>query len=367
MRLATRRRAGATGTSVEWLRGTGGLPPEPQPRAEQSPAAQSQAEQSPAAQSQAGHPQPMGDVRLQARWTGGTLLATRTATAVLWSALVAGPLALVLAVLVVLSGPGTSADVAAPAADHSAEQAAVEEFAQRFVVTWLQTPQGQEAQLAPYVQVVHLTLPEVPWQADAPATASVGRLGAGRWSVTVAVSVSAPGSPTRRRYFQVPVSYVSGGGGGGAMVAAALPAPVAAPIAAAAPELAYRYRADPAGPVVTSIGEFLTALLTGQGDVTRYVSPGTVIAAVNPPPYTAVAVSDVMVDRDVAGGTPPTSGQRLAVLATARVTAGPNQQIDVQYALTLLARAGRWEVQAVDPSPQVVPTAATNSGTQPNR
>ncbi len=302
------------------------------------------------------------DVRLQARWTGGSHLATRSATALLWSALVAGPLALALAVLTFLTVSGTAPTGAAPAADHAGEQVAVEEFAQRFVVTWLQAPQGQEKLLAPYVQVEHLNLPEVPWQADQPTTAAVRRISAGEWSVTVAVTVSAPGSPAaqpaQRRYFLVPVRYIGGGATNASLVAAALPAPVAAPIAAAAPELAYRYRAVLTDPVAKSIGEFLTALLTGQGDVTRYVSPGTVIAAVIPPPYTAVAVTDVRVDQDVAGGATPTDGQALKVLATARVTAGPKQDIDVQYALTLLARAGRWEVKAVEPAPAFAPTTA---------
>lgn len=331
MKLATRRRAD-------------------QPIASREPLAEPGAE-----------PKAPPDVGLQARWTGGSRLATRGATAILWSALAAGPLALVLGLLMVLAISAPAPSARAPAADRSGEQVAVEEFAQRFVVTWLQTPQGQEKQLSPYVQVAHLTLPEVPWRAEAPATASVARISEGLWTVTVAVTLSARGSPAERRYFQVAVKYLPSGNGA-ALVAAALPAPVAAPLAAAAPELAYRYRASLADPVATSIGEFLSALLTGQGDVTRYVSPGTVVAAVSPPPYTAVTVTDVLVDRELAGGTAPASGERLAVLATARATAGPQQVVDVQYALTLLARAGRWEVKAVDPAPAVVATAAADPG-----
>ncbi|PZS31670.1 MAG: hypothetical protein DLM59_09525 [Pseudonocardiales bacterium] len=308
------------------------------------------------------------DVRLQARWTGGSHLATRSATVLLWSALAAGPLALALALLTFLTISGTAPTTATTAADRAGEQVAVEEFAQRFVVTWLQTPQGQENQLTPYVQVAHVNLPVVPWRADQPTTAGVRRVAPGAWSVTVAVTVSAPSSPARRRYFVVPVRYVDGGSGsaGPGLVASALPAPVAAPIAAAAPALAYPYRSALTDPVATSVGEFLTALLTGNGDVTRYVTPGTVIAAVNPPPYTVVAVNDVLIDRDVAHGAAPASGERLAVLVTARATAGPQQDIDVQYALTLLARAGRWEVKSIDPSP-VVAADGTNPGPQPTK
>jgi hypothetical protein len=99
-------------------------------------------------------------------------------------------------------------------------------------------------------------------------------------------------------------------------------------------------------------GEFLVALLTGAGDVDRYVSPGTAIAPVTPPPYSAVDVTDVTTDRDVLQmPVPPATGETVRVLVTARATAGPRQQIGVQYALTLIARAGRWEVRVIDLTP----------------
>lgn len=299
--------------------------------------------------------QPPADqpVRLQSQWTGGSAFATRTATFVLWTALASGPIALAVAVLVLLSLSGPAPVTATPPDDRAGEQAAVEEFAQRFVTLWLQTPQGQEKQVSPYVKVPSLTLAQVPSVASNAETAAVQQVDAGLWAITVGVDVTAPvaagtpATPAVRRFFQVPVRYDAG-----ALVAAALPAPVAAPPIAAPPGLAYRYRAGLTDPLTTAVEDFLAALLTGTGDVTRYVSPGTTIAPVTPAPFTSVVVTDVLVDLDMpTGQAAPSPGDQRQVLVTARASGGTKQEIGVQYALTLVARAGRWEVKAIDPAP----------------
>lgn len=292
-------------------------------------------------------------IRLQSQWTGGSALATRAVTIVLWTALVSGPVALAVAVLALLSLSGPAPITAPPADDRAGEQAAVEEFAQRFVVLWLQTPQGQEKQLAPYVKVPSLTLAQVPSVASNADTANVLQVGSGLWTITVGVDVTAPvaagapATPPVRRFFQVPVRYDAG-----ALVAATLPAPVAAPAIAAPPGLAYRYRAALTDPLTIAVQDFLAALLTGAGDVTRYVSPGTTIAAVTPAPFTSVAVTDVLVNLDMpAEQAAPAAGNQRQVLVSARASGAAKQEIGVQYALTLVARAGRWEVKSIDPAP----------------
>lgn len=300
------------------------------------------------------------DARLQAQWTGGSQLATKAATAGLWSALLAGPLALALATLAFLSSGTQPAPAVAPApVQRAGEQAAVEEFAGRFVVTWLQTRRGDEEQLSRFVSAASFTLPEVPWVATQADTAEISRIGEGVWAVTVGVTVTppkaakaVPGGPTRR-YFQVPVQYAAG-----ALVAQTLPAPVSQPASAAGDALNYRYRTALTDPAAAAVQDFLAALLTGTGDVTRYVTPGVSIAAITPPPYTDVAVTDVLADQDLTGeeasSSPPPGGQ-LRVMATASAAANARQETTVQYALTLASRAGRWEVRSVDPTPAVRP------------
>lgn len=314
-----------------------------------------------------------GRGRLQSQWTGGPALATKAATGVLWAALLAGPAALLLA--------GSSALSAAPAAtapapafvDRTGEQAAAAEFAGRLVRLWLTSVRGQEDQLRALVPGTDITLPEVAWASGPMTTADVRRQPDGTWLVVTAITGgAAAGAPAARpeadsstpapapavRFYAVPVRVDDAG-----LVALTLPAPVPAPTtAAAAPRLAYRHQLAPTDPLVASVGQFLVALLTGTGEVTRYVSPGTAIDPVTPPPYTAVEVSDVVTDRElVAGAAAPADGTRLRALVTAKGTAGPQQQALVQYPLTLTVRGGRWEVTAIDPAPALQPPTSQPS------
>lgn len=286
------------------------------------------------------------DAGLQVRWTNGANLRTRCITYGLLSALAAGPVALGLAVGQVATGAPTAASAPVSAADTGGEQVAVGEFAQQFVLAWLQTPRGRESSLVGFVDIASLQLPNKPVVATQPSTAQLTPAGPGIWSVTVGATVTDAAGPSRR-YFQVPVQYV-----GGAMVATSLPAPMPAPGTAAAPELAYQYTASISDPSATAAGQFLSALLLAGGDVTRYVSPGTAIAAVSSAPYTAVRVLEVRTDQDLRDSpmVVPRGGD-LHVLVTAQATVSAEQQVTVQYPLTLRVRAGRWEVASVDPVP----------------
>lgn len=290
------------------------------------------------------------DSHLQERWTGGPTLRTRAVHGVLVAALVTGPAALVLTVVLpVLAAAPTVAAGAVAAPPAGGEQAAVGELAQQLVLRWLQTPRGDEKLLNDLVDTTGLQLPATPMTATAPATTQLVSTGAGQWSVTVGVTVTdATGVPVRR-YFTVPVRYSEGSR---AVVAAALPAPVAAPPAASRPTLGYRYEASPTDPVAVASGEFLGALLTGAGDVTRFVSPGTTgIVAVTPPPYSGVKVRTVATDIDLRGAAAGTGPEQVRVLVTAAATVTAEQVVTVQYALTLTTREGRWEVSALDAAP----------------
>ena len=287
------------------------------------------------------------DTQLQARWTNGANLKTRAITYGLLAALVAGPVALALAVDQASSATPVVASQAVLPADTSGEQAAVGEFAQQFVLAWLQTPRGKESALAAFVATANLQLPNKAVTASQPSTAQLVHAGPGMWSVSVGATVTDAGG-VARRYFQVPVRYVAG-----AMIATSLPAPMPAPSTASGLELAYQYTAALSEPSAAMVGQFLSALLTGSGDVTRYVSPGTAIAAVTPAPYTAVRVLEVRTDQDLRDAPMEVPrGSDLHVLVTAVATVSAEQQITVQYPLTLRVRASRWEVASVDPTPR---------------
>jgi hypothetical protein len=296
--------------------------------------------------------------RLHTHWTGGAKLLTGAASGGLFAALAAGPIGLFIAFAAYSSSSSKSGQAAPPPPDRSNERAAVGEFAERFVVTWLETPSGQEAQLASYVNAPGLALPQVPFTADMPAVSAIAPVGPDTWTVTVSVSVSLSGKDKGRQYFQVPVMDTSG-----ALVAEALPAPVSAPASGQAPPLGYGNQVDLSSSVAVSASQFLTALLTGGagGDVTRFESPGTAVSAVSPPPYSAVDVQSVLSDRDMSGApATPAAGDEVRLLVTATATAGPRSQVMVQYALTMAARAGRWEVRSMDTTPATTSTASAN-------
>jgi hypothetical protein len=295
------------------------------------------------------------------RWTGSAAATTKAITATLWCLLAAGPVALGVQLA---TPPPPSASVARAATGDTvaSERATAGAFAQDLVTTWLSTARGRENALEAFgVDAAGVTLPERPWTVSEATTSRITRVEEHLWSVTVAATVADTGSePGVRRYFQVPVLCAAGG----AVRAQALPSPVAGPTVAEPVPLGYRYRAVPTEPVAAAAGEFLTALLTGSGDVARYVSPGAPLTAVTPPPYRSVEIEEVLVDQEPpAGGLAPDNGEEHHLLVTAAATAGAGQTVTVQYALTVAARDGRWEVQAIDPAPVVsTPSASPSPG-----
>lgn len=315
---------------------------------------------------------PDGDVRLQGQWTGGSKWATRGATGLLWTALACGPAGLMLGGVAFLSAPTSASAQTQQVADTASEQTAAEQFAEHFVVTWLTTPRGEEATLASFVDVSGIALPEVPWTVSNPAPAALVQTGAGRWAITVAVTVTTPPVESQdpaqapgpiRRFFTVPVRYDAS-----ALIAEALPAPVAAPATAEPGRLGYRYTLPDQHPASTASAEFLAALLTGTGDVIRYVSPGTQIQAITPAPYAEIRLRNVLVDQDPADlPDEPANGDELHQLVTAEARSAADQAISVQYSLTLTAREGRWEVRSMEPAPRLAADQpATSAKTAPS-
>jgi hypothetical protein len=298
--------------------------------------------------------------RAAVEWTGPAAWVTKAISGLLLACLAAGPVGLLLAGwLLWASGANTPPPAPVVSSDPETmdERTAAEAFAADFVATWLTTVTGQEKRLARFLPAYSgLTLPEAPWLVWDAIPAGIVSVD-GSWSVTVAATVAeSTQEPAVRRYFQVPVVHTDG-----ALVAQALPAPVSAPQQATAPKLAYRYRAGLDDPVAAAAGEFLTALLVG-GDVTRFVSPSARIRAVTPAPYTAVEVDDVQVDADLTEvpTASPTDGLQLHLLVTATVTPTTRAgALTVQYALTVTARTGRWEVSSLDPAPAASPNQPT--------
>ncbi|MBW3643614.1 MAG: conjugal transfer protein, partial [Actinobacteria bacterium] len=102
-------------------------------------------------------------------------------------------------------------------------------------------------------------------------------------------------------------------------------------------------RARPGDALAATAASFLRALLTGSGEVARYLAPRTAIAPVSPPPFAAVEVERTALVET----TPDRSVLRVEALST---TAG-GTDLRLVYELTLEQRGGRWEVRHLSGAP----------------
>src|SRR5690606_13020169 len=139
-----------------------------------------------------------------------------------------------------------------------------------------------EALLAMVKDAQLASLPEKAFIPTEPNVARIEDTG-GVWSVTVAVTVTDAREQSTRRYFQVPITSTNG-----TLTALMLPTPVSPPPAEAGSASEYRTHVDPSSPVGQTVVQFLAAYIAGAGDVSRYMTPGQVVSALTPAPYTSV-------------------------------------------------------------------------------
>lgn len=295
-------------------------------------------------------PQPEDeDLQVGNGWSAGSHWTTTAVRTAVWIAVLCGPVALIG---VLVGGPSSEPVVQAVAPDADAgRRAATGEFAERFVTTWVATNSDNVGALNRFVE-----LPDtMSWPTKAAGTATATSVSdieqqpSGLWSVTVGADVTAAGEDnSQRRYFQVPVAYHDGG-----MFAAALPTPVPGPAKADQPETAYNSEATVDSAAGETIADFLTAMLAGKGDLTRYISPGAQLRPIEPAPYDSVQIEQIYADVDLMSDNSPNDGDEANILVTAKAAVGKQTYTPVEYALTLRSRDGRWEVGAVQATPQI--------------
>lgn len=291
-----------------------------------------------------------------ARWTGGSVWASRGATVGLWGLLLVWPVAIAL----VVPGPGTASNAAPTqvnAVRDTSEQSAGA-VASGFVAAWLSATKDDSTELQRYVSTAGMDLPDKGWAFRNLTIASVGEAtSAGFVPVQVAADVEetsiqadAPVTSWQQRYFAVTVQVSDG-----AIGVVGMPAPVTGPAAPAKqPDLDYSANISSNSPVSATASSFLAAYLTGNGEVSRYVTPEVEISAIEPAPYSAVKVNDV--SANAAPAEKPADGDVLNVLVKSELVSGTGQTISADYILTMTARADRWEVTSIDPTPTVKPT-----------
>jgi hypothetical protein len=122
------------------------------------------------------------------------------------------------------------------------------------------------------------------------------------------------------------------------------PALVAGPRHTDAPQVGTEMSDLQPGAGLTAAAEgFLSALLTGDGDLARYTSPGSSLVAVSPPPFSAIEVTE-----EASTSLEPHS-QLVAVDVEGARPAGHVEALE--YWLLMDERDGRWEVAEMLPAP----------------
>jgi len=302
-------------------------------------------------------------------WTHGTSLTTRALAGALWALLACGPIALG-AQMLAADPPATVTAESGPA---PTEVAAAGESAVSAVRTWLTaTRDAPDAVLSLYPALQSSALPKVAASVSASSVAALHLEAAGVWSVTVGVDVGWPDaegqlSAATRLYFEVPIA--TAGDDGTAASPIALPAPVAAPAQVTGVQLRYQASLSTNSALGTTVGEFLAALLTGQGDVGRYITPGAAIASVTPAPFAAVELRRVWATDQIDPSAVPQDGATVQVLVDATLIPAAGSQLTTQYRFELTARAGRWEITQIQGNPAVRvdhdASASTTEGANP--
>lgn len=280
-------------------------------------------------------------------------LATKAATVGLLTCLALGPVGAVVGGVALLQFARPVATAPAAIPDQSNERAVVGQFAQQVVVTWLTATQDNPDALLALVKDAQLAgLARVGFTVSDPAVAGL-TVTDGTWAVTISATVTDDRNVTAVRYFQVPVRYDRG-----TLSALLLPTPIAPPPVAVGASNGYRAQVDPTSPLGLTVGQFLSAYAAGAADVSRYLTPGITLAPLTPAPYSSVRVNEI---RAAGSDQPPfevpQDGTRVRVLALASGVVTDRQSSILSYSLTLTARAGRWEITAIDPVPSQQPSA----------
>ncbi|MFF3675957.1 conjugal transfer protein [Streptomyces sp. NPDC002120] len=249
-------------------------------------------------------------------------------------------------------------------------------MAEMFVDLWLRADAANPdssvtaavRSLAPQVD-----LPQRPRSTDAAPTAARvvavrTSVGADAWTVVVAAirDQSEPAAAASSPVPPVRFYAVSGSGGkdGQPVTVGGAPAEVAAPDAVPVPASQFPTRVPAGAALETSLGEFVRSYLSGgQGaGLERYLSPGLRVSAPKAAPYARVDVENVVADAAVAAGAAvPADGSKAQVQI--RVIGEDRQGVrwPLLYRAEVTARAGRWEVSALEAGVTEPPAGTASS------
>ena len=219
-------------------------------------------------------------------------------------------------------------------------------FAEVFVAAFVQAGDGDEPALRSFLGSESIRLERVAageWFPSALTTVNVDRIGSNRWEVQVAVNLLRREPETGSyvgvgvRVFGVEVVETPAG-----LVSTTLPWMVATPAPGGNVDDGWGSGAvpDPSDPLADTTRRFLSALLTGNGELDRFAAPGSDLRAA-PATFDTVTLETWQV-RD--------RGDDRRVRAWVRAESS-DVSMWLTYTLDVVERDGRWEVTAIGSAP----------------
>lgn len=282
----------------------------------------------------ADHPQAAAEARSR---RSAVLVGVRTLRIALWLMVIAGPLTAAWVATQVATAKRDLAEltVQVEAARPAANTAGVEGFAELAVANHLQVGReesgSQDGELG--------DRPEI-------RTVSVGSSEVAPGYYAVIVAATGPSSDVN--FYTIGMRSTELG-----WVATSRPSLIAAPPDAPVSDLAVSRLSgiDQVVGLEEALVGFLTALLAGDGDITRYAAPGSSLLPVEPPPFTSVEVT-------AAGSVPWTDGTQL-VVAEVEGSLEDGVLQSLSYSVVFVERDGRWEVVELLAAPPLAITPDT--------
>jgi len=113
--------------------------------------------------------------------------------------------------------------------------------------------------------------------------------------------------------------------------------------------------AEPGDPITEVVDGFLRAMLTGDGDPTRYLAPGVSMTPADPPPFVDVRVEQIVSE-------PLSDDTEIWILANVVATTPGGVERRFTYDLYAVAAVDRWEIVALSGVPTRTVQPVTDAG-----
>ena len=124
------------------------------------------------------------------------------------------------------------------------------------------------------------------------------------------------------------------------------------------------YTVAPGAPLYTTVNGFMSALLTGQGDIDPYIAAESKskLRAINPAPVLSMSIERIKASQEEAvAQSVPTAATDVEVTVTVIGQTATGIQIPMDYPLVMSVAAGRWQVDRINDRPDIGDISETQS------